>query len=305
MSNIESELVLLRSLSPLHVGSGSEIGLIDLPIQRESHNLYPKIDASSLKGALREVAYHQIESRNNQTQFEKVFGNSPDNKEVSQASAFMISEARILFFPVQSLRNVFTYVTCPYVLNRFINDAKSYGISRDFKIDMNIFEDDHVYVSNSQLLSGNNQLVLKEFAYQAEENEHVKALAEEFAEELNLGVFFSKRCAVVPDDVFSQFVQFSTDISTRINVNPETGTVEEGALFNEENCPADSIFYSLFHYRQSRLAMKNNEKVKTDIELNPIQVKDYIQEVIPPVFQVGGNQTIGRGFISRHTIKEA
>jgi|GEM_PF-6268950 len=40
--------------SPTHVGSGSDLGLVDLPIQRESHTGFPKIEASSLKGAIRE-----------------------------------------------------------------------------------------------------------------------------------------------------------------------------------------------------------------------------------------------------------
>jgi len=49
MSTIH-ELNLLRCLSPLHVGAGSSVGLVDLPVQRESQTNFPKIDASSLKG---------------------------------------------------------------------------------------------------------------------------------------------------------------------------------------------------------------------------------------------------------------
>jgi CRISPR-associated protein Cmr4 len=41
--------------TPLHVGSGSDLGIVDLPIQRERHTNFPKIEASSLKGALREA----------------------------------------------------------------------------------------------------------------------------------------------------------------------------------------------------------------------------------------------------------
>ncbi len=40
--------------TPLHAGSGDELGVIDLPIQREKHTNFPKVEASSLKGALRE-----------------------------------------------------------------------------------------------------------------------------------------------------------------------------------------------------------------------------------------------------------
>ena len=38
--------------TPLHVGSGTELGIIDLPIQRERHTGFPKIEASGLKGCI-------------------------------------------------------------------------------------------------------------------------------------------------------------------------------------------------------------------------------------------------------------
>ncbi len=41
--------------TPLHAGSGSELGVVDLPIQRERHTNHPKIEASTLKGCLREA----------------------------------------------------------------------------------------------------------------------------------------------------------------------------------------------------------------------------------------------------------
>ena len=41
--------------TPLHAGSGSDLGIVDLPIQREKHTDYPKIEASGLKGSIREI----------------------------------------------------------------------------------------------------------------------------------------------------------------------------------------------------------------------------------------------------------
>ena len=40
--------------TPMHAGSGSDLGVIDLPIQRERHTSYPKIESSSLKGSIRQ-----------------------------------------------------------------------------------------------------------------------------------------------------------------------------------------------------------------------------------------------------------
>ena len=41
--------------TPLHAGSGSDLGIVDLPIQRERHTSFPKIEGSSFKGAVREA----------------------------------------------------------------------------------------------------------------------------------------------------------------------------------------------------------------------------------------------------------
>lgn len=40
---------LLHAISSVHAGSGSELGIVDLPIQREKHTGFPKIESSTLK----------------------------------------------------------------------------------------------------------------------------------------------------------------------------------------------------------------------------------------------------------------
>ena len=51
--------------TPLHAGSGSELGVVDLPIQRERHTGFPKIESSSLKGAIREAIERRVYSNPN------------------------------------------------------------------------------------------------------------------------------------------------------------------------------------------------------------------------------------------------
>jgi len=45
----------IKVITPLHAGSGQDLGVVDLPIQRERHTGFPKIEASGLKGSIREV----------------------------------------------------------------------------------------------------------------------------------------------------------------------------------------------------------------------------------------------------------
>jgi len=60
----------IKSITPLHVGSGSDLGVVDLPIQRESHTGFPKIEASSLKGSIRS----EFVSKHGETEAEEIFG---------------------------------------------------------------------------------------------------------------------------------------------------------------------------------------------------------------------------------------
>ena len=45
--------VFLYALSPVHMGAGSAIGVIDNPIQRERHTHHPCFAGSGIKGAVR------------------------------------------------------------------------------------------------------------------------------------------------------------------------------------------------------------------------------------------------------------
>lgn len=317
MTENKFQLNLLRAISPLHVGSGSEIGVVDLPIQREGHTQFPKIDSSSLKGAIRQASYNQED----EATWIKVFGSVPDDKILTNkkladkqlaahTGALSITDGRILFFPVQSLAGVFAYVTCPMVLNRFAQDIHSYQCRdaiRLAEVAEIAAKQGSVTTSSTQVLIDNKTLILKEFVYEASHSEEVSAFAEQIGQLSRLGSYFSDRLVIVSDEDFSQFVQYATDVSTRIRIDPETGTVSQSALFNEENLPAESILYTIFYYQNSKQPNYTNEHFKVkDLEfgLSYQDISHYIENNLPKVFQVGGNQTIGRGFIERHTIDE-
>ena len=42
------------AVSPIHAGSGASTAAVDLPIQRERHTNWPHIQASGVKGAMRD-----------------------------------------------------------------------------------------------------------------------------------------------------------------------------------------------------------------------------------------------------------
>ncbi|MCX8167344.1 MAG: type III-B CRISPR module RAMP protein Cmr4, partial [Candidatus Micrarchaeota archaeon] len=150
----EKKIMFLIAETPVHAGSGSGIGVIDLPIQRERHTDFPKIESSGLKGCLRDVMMSSnkpsdtgvkpldVTSSENETgdQSKKVtylsllFGS-----EVEEAfsGAVSVTDAKILLFPVKSLKGIFCWITCPMVLERFRRDLKLAGVNDMDKIDFN------------------------------------------------------------------------------------------------------------------------------------------------------------------------
>tara|TARA_A100001015_G_scaffold66425_1_gene73431 strand:+ start:911 stop:1255 length:345 start_codon:yes stop_codon:yes gene_type:complete len=105
-------LMGLISETSLHAGAGSSVGVIDLPIQRERHNGWPCVFASSLKGALRERGLDHWQA--DQHRLFSVFG--PDtNHAADHAGALNVGDARLLLLPIPSLTRAFCWVTCPGV----------------------------------------------------------------------------------------------------------------------------------------------------------------------------------------------
>ena len=99
----EKALILgLYSVTPVHAGSGAELSVIDLPIQRERHTGFPVIWGQSLKGVLRR-AYEKSE---NGVKTEVIFGPSTERAH-DHAGAVSVGDAKILLFPVRSLKGVF------------------------------------------------------------------------------------------------------------------------------------------------------------------------------------------------------
>lgn len=295
MSSIK-ELNLLRCLSPLHAGSGSAIGIVDLPIQREMHTGFPKIESSSLKGALRHAAFRKNGANDH---YLKIFGNEAADSELSQSGALTISEARILAFPVKSMHKVFAYVTSPMVLNRLLQEQQAfYRDDLPLNFDNIQLEGAECLVADSSILV-KGKVILEEYVIDAKESKAVKDLGKELDKLMQLNGYLSERFIILSDDLFKQFVEHSTDINTRIKINVETGVVEEGALFYEENVPAEALFYAFFTYENSKKAADG----VLDLTLTSQAVKDEANKYFGDVFQVGGNATIGRGLIQRFPLE--
>src|SRR5207249_1167237 len=55
-------LLGIHALTSLHPGSGTALGTVDLPVQRERHTDWPNIAGSALKGVLRDAVREKIKA---------------------------------------------------------------------------------------------------------------------------------------------------------------------------------------------------------------------------------------------------
>ena len=315
--------------TPTHVGSGSELGVVDLPIQRERHTDFPKFEASSIKGSLREAIERKVgKDVEAWVKIQKVFGYDEDslpkgvperfrdeetNKDLTRfAGAIGFTDARLLLFPVKSMKGVFAWVTSLKVLKQFTLDMQL--AKEDFEfVDLNaeFIEPNEVYLFNpdASIKVNGDKVILEEFTFeisnelngvtQVKYDDKKTDFPDWLAEQLfgNDGSYWSEKIkkdiVVLPDDDFRDFVNMSTEVVTRTKIDNETGTVAQGALFNEEYLPAESVLYTL--------VLSSDEFRKDGMEEE--KVFSFFKDNLPGVVQIGANATLGKGIVTTKIVE--
>ncbi|WP_456321297.1 type III-B CRISPR module RAMP protein Cmr4 [Palaeococcus sp. (in: euryarchaeotes)] len=283
----EKALVLgIYSITPVHAGSGTELSVVDLPIQRERHTGFPVIWGQSLKGVLRSYYERNVDKE----KAEEIFG-PPTERAHEHAGAISLGDAKVLLFPVRSLKGVFAYITSPLVIERLKKDLEYVGIEGSDAEPLKKLEEDKAVVSGSSKLNlSDGRVVLEEFALDATEGEEAINQLAAFLNKISPVEIDKDRIAIVSDDVFSYFVQNATEVAARIQIDAGTGTVKDRALWYEEYLPSDTLLYSVVAIGKPR---KENSKVG-DAE----KVAKALMSSFSDVFlQIGGNETVGKGFV--------
>lgn len=289
MSNLDQNrqataLLFLHAQTSLHPGSGTALGVVDLPIQRERHTQWPLIPGSALKGVSRDACRR---SSGNDDQLFAAFG--PDAPDADKhAGAISLTDARILAFPVRSLRGVFAWVTAPAVLERFNRDA---ALARAPQLPSGGVPDKGKALCSpgSPLLVDGNKLVLEEFEF--EQTGDASVVSEWLAEHVFLvrdsatPDAFRRRLVVLHDDDFTHFVRHATEVVARIGLDYEKKTVKTGALFYQEFLPTETLFYAVVFANASRRDQTRDAQA----------MLSYFTNNLPEVLQIGGDETTGKG----------
>ena len=277
----EKALVMyIYAETPLHPGSGTAIsGAVDLPIQRERHTEFPMIQGSSLKGVLRS---HARAIGINKTEENILFG-EPD-----RVGGVSVTDARVLAFPVRSLKGLFGWITCPFILGRFKRDMSLIGKHFTWNTPAPSNEDKAIVKSDSNLII-NGSVYLEDLKLSVETSNELNEIIQSFVEVLpNTNEYQQVReklgrdLVILTDDLFRDLVVMTTEIATRIRIGEE-GVVEEGP-WSEEYIPTDTMMYSL---------------VLIPGRLKGLTLEEVIEKLCQydnKILHIGGDETIGKGF---------
>jgi len=293
-----AKTLFIHCLTPMHAGSGSDLGIVDLPIQRERHTGFPKIEASSLKGALREAFEEKLGEKDKN--ISAIFGPEDATGDNTYAGCLGFSDARLLLFPVKSMRGIFAWITCPRVLRQFETDVKLTTGNDKFEIKeipSNLLEGKCQSESQSLKIEKTDKIILEEYTFQAE-NKCPKIENVSFGKWIfeKIGLQEEPQIVVLNDNDFKDFVNLSTEVITRTKIDNNTGTVAPGALFTEEYLPSESIMYSLV------LASGEFGKREKSEKMDDKKVMDFFETQLPEIVQIGGNATLGKGIVKTKVI---
>jgi len=299
----QSSIMFLYAETSVHLGGGESLGAIDLAIQRERYTDFPVGASSGIKGAVRDwfEDFGKSSSAKAEDHWDKkiklTFG--PKNDSASEhASAASFTDARILLFPVKSLKGVFAWITCPLVLQRFKRDLMVAGVGNSWTVPTvspgNVLGSD-----KNQNRTNGNKVVLEEFTFDFTSEDSLSRIAEwlktnampnrdeyKFWKE-NL----ETHLLLVTDDDFKDFVKHSTEVQARVKLNERKTTSGNGGnLFYQENLPTESLMYSLVFTQHILGEKPNNWGSEGD-------VMDFLKTVNGKRIQIGGDESTGKGIM--------
>ena len=289
-------VVFFYAVSPVHMGAGTAVGIIDNPIQRERHTGHPCFAGSGIKGAVRHG--FRSSSEPDSKLIARMFG--PKDGDL-HAGAVSFGDAQIVVFPVRSLKRGYVYATCPQALARARRLLGAADIDTGWTPRDDVGEGCCV-LAGRELLT-DDKLHLEAFEYTVTVDEALGNLAADLASKaLPEGdgyAFFRRKLAsdlvVLSDTDFGYFVEHATLVEPHVRIEDATGTADGGGLFYTENLPPESLLIAPLFTSASRDGGKD--------PLGADEVMGEIRNVLAGgLLQIGGDATTGRGLVTARVL---
>ena len=301
-----SKALFIYCVSPVHMGAGTAIGLIDNPIQRERHTEYPMIAGSGLKGAVRHHFWSQLDDSSRKDKanlLNRLFGPETDASEFAGAVSF--GDAQLVAFPVRCVKGAFVYATSPTALARTARTLALVGANSDWPTVT--VEAGHCKLANHNLMNG-DKLHLEAFEFTAHMDQSLMKVTEWLSQHAlppdAAYDFFREKLktdlVLLSDEDFSYFVRNATVVEPHVRINNETGTADDGGLFYTENLPPESLLLAPV----MASAERSTDKIRGDkVRFNAGQALQIVLAgdgngfggLDGKLLQIGGDATTGRG----------
>lgn len=276
----------LHALSALHCGTGQSADVVDLPIARARATRLPIVPGSSLRGVLRQQV-----TDSDRDAARTLFGpESIRGDRDAFAGALAIDDAHLLVLPVRCLAGIVSYVTAPFILRRHARDLARAGIpAPELPGEPAAGE---AAVTPESVNRVEDKLVLEDLDLAAREDASAREWAARIAQTVHPGDpgsqdDFIGRFALLPDRIMSFLAETATEVRARIAIDADTGTVRTGALWYEENLPAETVLWGIF----ALSASNNSHDPRSEAELaGAMPGADTL-------LQLGGKAGVGRGLV--------
>jgi CRISPR-associated protein Cmr4 len=230
---------------PVHIGAGGyRLGRVDMTICREPGTNLPKIPGTSLAGAARSYAAQRYgkpqaagqhknvakepKEKKEQCPILYTFGTASET-ESGMAGTVSVGDARILFFPVQSMAGP-VWITTEELL-------KAAGF-KDIKAPVS----DQGAISST--LEGWTQPLNLGWLRLDTPQILAATAPEELAADNNPYLDIAKRLVALSPKLFSQVVNNNLEVRTSVAIDQETGAAVEHMLFTYEAIPRGTWLFS-------------------------------------------------------------
>jgi CRISPR-associated protein Cmr4 len=291
---MNSKALYIFTRTPLHVGAGTTVGAIDQPVAREKHTGFPVIPGSAIKGVLADgSAYLDRSSGERTTLGRDLFGHEKPEDDDAKSGSIAFGEAKLLAFPVRSAKGCFAWVTSSLILERWKRDTGGTVTLPQAPLGaLDIYGDAATLgLPEPQPGAGQGQPEQVKFVLEDYVLDHrggfdgTAGLAELLGAPGQSESLWSSLCTrhlcLVSNDMMSHFARNACEVAPHVTISDQTGTAEDRKLFNQENVPAETLFYAVI----SELR---------DGKLSGLAV--------PPIVQIGGDATTGHGFCTTRLV---
>lgn len=285
---MKQKILYIFTRTPLHVGAGASVSAIDQPVQRERHTGYPIIPGSAIKGVLADLFNvwedgkpQKDEARNTTRRTDEGvvlfgLGASREKDDSGHAGSLHFNQASLLAFPVRSAKGCFAWLTSPLLLKRWAR-------ANDKDIQLPAVKSNKAHF-NAEILGktipGNTTAaaLFEDYLFHhAGEFDLSKMLASESSQDPLWQDLAEKHLVLISDENLSHFAQTACEVAQHVVIDDETGTAKEGFLFNQENVPAETLFFAPVSESKSGGL-------------------DTLSGKLPNPIQLGGDATTGLGF---------